>query len=101
MIIWSIVIIINSVLTLQVSTASLRPYLQEPVQETPIIPLASDQDDQRFRNESAFETSKTDGFADDNSTGTLLELESLQFLKQVLFDFRRSAASNVILKKHH
>ena len=40
-----------------------------------------------FRNESGFQTSKSDSFADDNSTGTLLELESLQALKTILIDF--------------
>jgi hypothetical protein len=46
-----------------------------------------DGDDQRFRNESAFETSKADGFADDNTTGTLLEYNSLLTLKNILSNF--------------
>jgi hypothetical protein len=44
-------------------------------------------DNPDFRNESQFETSKSDSFADDNSTGTLLEYGSLFTLKNVLNDF--------------
>jgi hypothetical protein len=40
-----------------------------------------------FRNESQFQTSKSDSFADDNSTGTLLEYGSISTLKNVLNDF--------------
>ncbi len=43
--------------------------------------------DPKFRNESAFETSKANGFADDNSTGTLFEYGSLLALKNILNDF--------------
>jgi hypothetical protein len=64
-----------------------RPYLPDPVPEQPIIQLPVDGDDQRFRNESAFETSKADGFADDNTTGTLLEYNSLLTLKNILSNF--------------
>jgi hypothetical protein len=64
-----------------------RPYLPDPVPETPITPLPVDSDDQRFRNESAFETSKADGFADDNTTGTIFEYNSLKKIKDILTDF--------------
>ncbi len=64
-----------------------RPYLDAPIPETPIIPLAADEADQRFRNESAFETSKADGFADDNTTGTIFEFNSLNAIKNILNDF--------------
>jgi hypothetical protein len=64
-----------------------RPYLPDPVPEQPINQLPVDGDDQRFRNESAFETSKADGFADDNTTGTLLEYNSLLTLKNILSNF--------------
>jgi hypothetical protein len=64
-----------------------RPYLPAPVADTAVLPLPADEDDRRFRNESAFETSKTDGFADDNSTGTLFEFNSLNNLKIILNDF--------------
>ncbi len=47
----------------------------------------ADEDDIKFRNESSFETSKADGFADDNSTGTLFEYGSLLALKNILSDF--------------
>jgi hypothetical protein len=64
-----------------------RPYLPAPIPETPILPLPADSDDQRFRNEAAFETSKADGFADDNTTGTIFEYDSLKKLKDILTDF--------------
>jgi hypothetical protein len=64
-----------------------RPYLPLPVQQLEIDPLPGDIDNPDYRNECGFETSKSDSFADDNSTGTLLELESLQALKNVLNDF--------------
>jgi hypothetical protein len=53
----------------------------------PLVQLEADAGDPRYRNESNFETSKTDGFADDNSTGTLCEYRSLSKLKEVLTDF--------------
>ncbi|MFN9939405.1 MAG: hypothetical protein ACK56I_08010, partial [bacterium] len=55
-----------------------RTYLPAPIPETPFLPLPAESDDLRFRNESAFETSKADGFADDNTTGTIFEYNSLQ-----------------------
>ncbi|MFN9898820.1 MAG: hypothetical protein ACK55Z_08530, partial [bacterium] len=64
-----------------------RPYLQNQVPTTPLPQLESDLADPRFRNESSFETSKADGFADDNSTGTLCTYESLSTLKKILNDF--------------
>jgi hypothetical protein len=64
-----------------------RPYLDAPVPEIPITPLTADEEDQRFRNESAFETSKADGFADDNTTGTIFEFSSLNAIKTILHDF--------------
>jgi hypothetical protein len=59
-----------------------RPFLPDPVNAIDIAGIAADEDDQKFRNESAFETSKADGFADDNSTGTLFEYGSLLALKK-------------------
>ncbi len=64
-----------------------RPYLPVPVPELPIDQLAADSDDPRFRNESAFETSKADGFADDNTTGTIFEINSLSAIKNILREF--------------
>jgi hypothetical protein len=64
-----------------------RPYLYLPENAEPLQLLEADAGDPRYRNESNFETSKTDGFADDNSTGTLCEFRSLSMLKQVLSDF--------------
>ncbi len=64
-----------------------RPYLPDPVPELPINQLAADSDDPRFRNESAFETSKADGFADDNTTGTIFEFNSLNTIKIILQNF--------------
>ncbi len=64
-----------------------RPYLQNQVPVTPLLQLESDLDDPRYRNESYFETSKADGFADDNSSGTLCTFESLSTLKKILNDF--------------
>jgi len=64
-----------------------RPYLPHPVQQPVPEPLTADIENPDFRNESGFETSKSDSFADDNSTGTLLEIESLQALKTILIDF--------------
>ncbi len=64
-----------------------RPYLPVPVPAQPIDPIAADMDDQRFRTESSFETSKADGFADDNTTGTLFEYQSLNAIKKILLDF--------------
>ncbi len=64
-----------------------RPYLPLPVQQLEIEPLPADMDNPDFRNESGFQTSKSDSFADDNSTGTLLEIESLQALQNILIDF--------------
>ncbi len=64
-----------------------RPYLPYPVQQPEIEHLAADMDNPDFRNECGFQTSKSDSFADDNSTGTLLELDSLQALKTILMDF--------------
>ncbi len=46
-----------------------------------------DRTDPKFRNESAFETAKCDGFADDNTAGTLFEFESLSALKNILEAF--------------
>jgi hypothetical protein len=50
-------------------------------------PPANDISDPKFRNECGFETSKCDGFADDNTAGTIFEFESLRTLKMVLEDF--------------
>jgi hypothetical protein len=64
-----------------------RPYLPYPVQQPEIEHLAADMANPDFRNECGFQTSKSDSFADDNSTGTLLEHDSLQALKTILMDF--------------
>jgi hypothetical protein len=50
-------------------------------------PPATDTLDPKFRNECGFETSKCDGFADDNTAGTIFEFASLSTLKRVLDDF--------------
>ncbi len=50
-------------------------------------PPVPDREDQKFRNESSFETAKCDGFADDNTAGTLFEYESLSTLKITLEKF--------------
>ncbi len=63
------------------------PYLPDPIETVAITAVPADEDDPKFRNESAFETSKADGFADDNSTGTLFEYGSLLTLKNILSDF--------------
>ncbi len=70
-----------------VSHTIARPYLYLPENVEPLQLLEDDAGDPRYRNESNFETSKTDRFADDNSTGTLCEFRSLSKLKQVLSDF--------------
>jgi hypothetical protein len=64
-----------------------RPFVNVPLPCTALNPLADDEGDDRIKNECAFETSKSDGFADDNTTGMLFEFESLSFLKNVLEDF--------------
>jgi len=64
-----------------------RPYLANPVDVEPYPLLEQDLRDLRFRHECTFETSKADGFADDNTTGTLMEYESLSTLKTILDGF--------------
>jgi exonuclease III len=64
-----------------------RPYLPNPVPQPEIELLAADLANPEFRNECGFQTSKSDSFADDNSTGTLLEYDSLKALKTILMDF--------------
>jgi hypothetical protein len=64
-----------------------RPFLQLSVEHHFEPPPPQDAADPKFRNECRFETSKSDGFADDNTTGTLCEFESLSKLKIVLEDF--------------
>jgi hypothetical protein len=61
-----------------------RPYLALPLPQPEIQPIPRDMENPDFRNESQFETSKSDSFADDNSTGTLLEYGSISTLKTVL-----------------
>ncbi len=78
---------VNTARTLYINHFIARPYLRDPVPEQPINQLPVDSDDQRFRNESAFETAKADGFADDNTTGTLLEYNSLLTIKNILLNF--------------
>ncbi len=64
-----------------------RPFLLDPVNAVANAAAPADKDDPKYRNESALETSKADGFADDNSTGTLFEYGSLLALKNILSDF--------------
>ena len=52
-----------------------------------LTPPEPDLNDPKFRNESAFKTSKTGGFADDNTTGTIFEFDSLNALKNILENF--------------
>jgi len=64
-----------------------RPLAPAPVEHFFDPPPVPDREDQKFRNESSFETSKCDGFADDNTAGTLFEYESLSTLKLSLEKF--------------
>jgi len=64
-----------------------RPYLPVNFPSGFMEPTREDLINPKFRNECCFETSKCDSFADDNTTGTLLEFESLNALKNVLNDF--------------
>jgi hypothetical protein len=58
-----------------------RPFTDRALEYIPNPAPDPDLNDQKFRNESAFETSKSDGFADDNTTGTIFEFDSLNALK--------------------
>jgi hypothetical protein len=62
-----------------------RPLTPLPCPALNILP--ADEDNPCVKNECSLETSKSDGFADDNTTGTLFEFESLEFLKKCLDDF--------------
>jgi hypothetical protein len=64
-----------------------RPYLPLAIEHQFEPPVPADANNPKYRNESRFETSKCDGFADDNTAGTLCEFESLNSLKNVLDDF--------------
>jgi hypothetical protein len=64
-----------------------RPYLQRAIEYLPDPAPEPDRSDPKFRNESSFETTKSDGFADDNLTGTIFEFESLNALKNNLDHF--------------
>jgi hypothetical protein len=64
-----------------------RPFLPLAIEHHFEEPPPRDSNDEKYRNESSFETSKCDGFADDNTTGTVCEYESLNALKTVLEDF--------------
>jgi hypothetical protein len=64
-----------------------RPFGNAPMPCTALSQLAEDEGNDKIKNECSLETSKSDGFADDNTTGTLFEFESLAFLKRVLEDF--------------
>jgi hypothetical protein len=64
-----------------------RPFTNRALEYIPIPAPDPDLNDPKFRNESAFETSKSDGFADDNTTGTIFEFESLNALKIILDAF--------------
>ncbi len=58
-----------------------RPFTDRALEYLPNPAPDPDLSDPKFRNESAFETSKSDGFADDNTTGTIFEFDSLNALK--------------------
>jgi hypothetical protein len=64
-----------------------RPFLPLAIEHHFEEPPPRDSNDEKYRNESSFETSKCDGFADDNTTGTVCDFESLNALKAVLDDF--------------
>jgi hypothetical protein len=64
-----------------------RPLIPDAVEHFFGPPPDTDSTDPKFRNESAFETAKCDGFADDNTAGTLFEYESLSALKNILESF--------------
>jgi hypothetical protein len=64
-----------------------RPFLPAAIEHHLEDPPPRDMNDVKYRNESGFETSKCDGFADDNTSGTVCEFESLNALKNVLEDF--------------
>ena len=64
-----------------------RPLIPDAVEHFFGPPPDTDRTDPKFRNESAFETAKCDGFADDNTAGTLFEYESLSALKNILESF--------------
>jgi hypothetical protein len=66
-----------------------RPYLPMGFEETGMVPYDSDSSNKKFINECSGETKKADSFADDNSTGTLLEINSLLALKSILENFGR------------
>ncbi|MFN9898312.1 MAG: hypothetical protein ACK55Z_05840, partial [bacterium] len=64
-----------------------RPLKQPVIANIFEPPPPNDILDPKFRNECGFETSKCDGFADDNTAGTIFEFESLSAVKRVLDDF--------------
>jgi hypothetical protein len=64
-----------------------RPYLPMGFEENRLVPYETDNSNKKFINECSGETKKADSFADDNSTGTLLELNSLTVLKNILEEF--------------
>jgi hypothetical protein len=64
-----------------------RPFLPAAIEHHFEAPPPRDMNDVKYRSESGFETSKCDGFADDNTSGTVCEFESLNALKKVLEDF--------------
>jgi hypothetical protein len=61
-----------------------RPLIPDAVEHFFGPPPDTDRTDPKFRNESAFEIAKCDGFADDNTAGTLFEYKSLSALKNIL-----------------
>jgi hypothetical protein len=63
------------------------PYLPMGFEETGMVPYDSDSANKKFINECSGETKKADSFAGDNSTGTLLEINSLMALKTILDNF--------------
>jgi hypothetical protein len=64
-----------------------RPYLPMGFEETRLVPYDADNSNKKFINECSGKTKKADSFADDNSTGTLLDLNSLTALKNILETF--------------
>ncbi len=73
--------------SLYLSHLIYRPYLPMGFEENRMVPYDTDNANKKFINECSGETKKADSFADDNSTGTLLELNSLMALKNILEEF--------------
>jgi hypothetical protein len=70
--------------TVYLSHLIYRPYLPMGFDEAGMIPYDADNSNKKFINECSGETKKADSFADDISTGTLLDFNSLMALKTIL-----------------